>query len=155
MGGSFPALQIGLPNIVDKVHEFIEQPWFVQWGSSSNAGSGSIVATQMAPGKGYGKPGEQAMSDFNGWGNGGSSFQHSGGSVSTSAWDGLAPPQGLDVVAGALSSLPPSIADSNNKSQCISFTCPVNCVSAVIGKGGAGTKEISVATGAKIMIREI
>lgn len=61
----------------------------------------------------------------------------------------------IEMVTGAVSTLPPHLTDPSNNRHSISLTCPSTCVSAVIGKGGAITKEITAATGAKIMIREI
>jgi len=174
--GGFDAMQNGLPNIIDRTMEFSGAPWFRDWAMTTNAGNEDVVATHMASskggkkggkkgeGKGHGKPGTQAIGgEFNGWGNGRDDDGYAGGGGRGShggggrgRWEPVAESSsGLDMVAGALSSLPASAASLSNRSQSLTFSCPMNCVSHVIGKGGAGTKEITAATGAKIMIREI
>merc|ERR1711972_893877 len=64
-------------------------------------------------------------------------------------------PPGLELIAGAIHTLPQNLANPMDRSQKVSFNVPAACVSAVIGKGGMGVKEISQATETKIGIREI
>lgn len=195
LDGEFMAVQVGVPNIMEKVAEFMDQPWFARWSSESNAGSHHVAAVQMGkgkgkagcgkpapvqsalpaafanqnkgahvvPAKGYGKAegkGYGKAEGKNGKGYG-KAAADSGGWNSAPA---RAPPQtqawatgspALDMLANALVALPRGASDLRSRGQSVSFTCPEHCVSAVIGKGGVITKEISGATGVKVMIREI
>merc|ERR1712050_229520 len=60
-----------------------------------------------------------------------------------------------DAMVNAVNSLPPALLLPDDQSAAINLSCPAEYVSALIGKGGIGTKEITQATGAKIQIREI
>jgi len=64
-------------------------------------------------------------------------------------------PAAMDMVSHAVQSLPLSCIGPKGKSQRVLFNIPSACVSAIIGKGGSGVKEISTGTRTKIMIREI
>jgi len=223
--GPYAGMQAAVTNMAERVMEFIEAPWFVQWATISNAGNPNVAISQVgakngvAGGKGPkgGKGGFAAAGGWSapigapmkggggdgGWGAGGKgggdwSGQMKGGcggggdwnaqgcsgmkgcGKSPGGWGGMGPAQqqsaagkgyspaannswnqgsasgyGADVLVQAAQSLPPGIAAQSNTSQNLSFTCPAGCVSMVIGKQGLGTKEITAATGAKIMIREI
>ena len=63
--------------------------------------------------------------------------------------------ENIDMLSTAVSAMPPSLANSNDRSQVLQFNCPAAYVSALIGKAGMGTKHIAVTTDTKIMIREI
>lgn len=164
--GGIAGVQAALPHIIEKVSESAQQHWFSGWACTSNAGhGGNVVATAVvtnSKGKGGWKGG-------GGWDKGGKKGGwDKGGKSGWDDWGAGAPQQqgweeqgggewdqrNLEVIAGALQRMPPGANTLANR-QRICFACPSALVSAVIGKGGSGVKEISGATGANVMIREI
>jgi len=180
MKGGLQGVQAAVPNIIEKVSQFMADPGFSTWASSSQAGLGAPVATQVAPGKasGKGKGGYASGPPRNlppvgggNWSYGWTrppeeepAFGALGLEMSQHVAYAQDPqwshhpedsPAALDMVSHAVQSLPVSCLDTNGKSQRVFFNIPAACVSAIIGKGGAGVKEISAGTQTKIMIREI
>lgn len=167
--GSFPGVQAGLPQVIEKCAEVACMPWFPQWMMTSHAGSETVTTTQVACSKGGLKGGfkggykGQAIGGVTSKGNAG--FKGWGKDAEVSNWapsNGYGRPQAgnswtqsgsLDLLASALQRIPPGAAWPSK--QRIAFGIPADVVSAVIGKGGAGTKEISGLTGATIMIRDV
>jgi len=101
-----------------------------------------------APAKGHRFKGWGEEAD-NGWG-GGHSYQAPAPAI-VDRWSPQS--QDVEILSLAVQRLPHGSNRDNR--QRINFPCPSGIVSAVIGKGGAGTKEIANLTGAKLMIREI
>mmetsp|Transcript_64987 Transcript_64987/g.128375 ORF Transcript_64987/g.128375 Transcript_64987/m.128375 type:complete len:407 (-) Transcript_64987:77-1297(-) len=180
MQGSLQGVQAAVPNIIEKVSQFMADPGFSTWASSSQAGFGAPVATQVAPGKasGKGKGGYGSGPPRTGTPVGGEGGNWSDGWTrppEEGAFGALGPdmsqhmvyaqdpswshpeesPAAMDMVSHAVQSLPVSCLGTNGKSQRVFFNIPAACVSAIIGKGGSGVKEISAGTQTKIMIREI
>lgn len=192
MQGSLQGVQAAVPNIIEKVSQFMADPGFGTWASSSQAGFGAPVATQVAPGKasgkgkgGYGSGPPRNLPPVGGgnWSDGwtrppeeGTAFGALGADMSYPAvayaqesvgsdaprlyedasWshpEDAVP--AMDMVSHAVQSLPVSCLGTNGRPQRVFFNIPAACVSAIIGKGGAGVKEISAGTQTKIMIREI
>jgi len=177
MQGSLQGIQTAVPNIIEKVAQFMSDPGFPTWAASSQAGFGVPVATQVAPGKASGK-GKKGGFDMGGARNltpiGGGNWSDGWtrpeevmpyGAMSPEVAQQVAyaqeaagwgeSPAAMDMVSHAVQSLPMSCLGSNGKSQRVLFNIPAACVSAIIGKGGSGVKEISAGTQTKIMIREI
>lgn len=173
IGDQTVAISAGLSNVIERVSTFLEMPWFPAWATTSNAGGEGYVAASLAKGAGKGKEkGHEAYgkagppkgcgkaapaASFSGWGSGGyESHAPSFGGKGKGGWSApaaVAGAPGIDMLASAASVLPPGQLNENGHS--VMFNIPAQCVSAVIGKGGAGTKEITGLTGAKINIREI
>mmetsp|Transcript_30243 Transcript_30243/g.86686 ORF Transcript_30243/g.86686 Transcript_30243/m.86686 type:complete len:394 (+) Transcript_30243:97-1278(+) len=169
--GSLEGMATALPNLVEKVAAFASEPGFAAWAATSQAGNGSAMAMQVAPGKASGKGKAAPRAPYagswsNGWGNGWTRHDEA---VAYPVAEGhhrrahRAPPEwgpppestGLELITSAIQTMPPAMLSPSDRSQKVTFNCPAFCVSAVIGKGGAGVKEISAATQTKIMIREI
>lgn len=165
--GSIAGIHVALPNMIEKVAALTTEPGFATWAATSHAGSGAAVATQVAPGKAGGKgkgAGGNRIPSSGGWSDGWTKNDEAvkfpplddgyRPSMGTQAhWSDVADP--LDMVSHAVQSLPPSLLNPADRTQKVTFACPAACVSAIIGKGGSGVKEISGATQTKIMIREI
>jgi len=181
LSGSLNGVQAAVTNIIEKIAQSMSDPGFVTWASSSQAGSGVPFAQQVAPCKGslkgkgkmdYGK-GDYGKGDYGWcgpWGGWGDGWGQPEGPM---PWDGAMAPdmaqqvayaqeaawgessEAMEVVNHAAQSLPMSCLGANGKTQKVNFNIPAASVSAIIGKGGAGVKEISTGTKTKIMIREI
>ena len=97
-------------------------------------------------GMGMGGMGMGGMDFGKGKGKGKDEFaSYGGGAANTQA--------NIDMLSQAVSALPSSLGP--DRSQQILFNCAAGYVSALIGKAGAGTKQIAMMTDTKIMIREI
>jgi len=68
---------------------------------------------------------------------------------------GAATQENIDMLSSAVSAMPPTLANSTDRSQVLQFSVQESFVSALIGKAGAGTKQIAINTDTKIMLREV
>eukprot|EP00442_Polarella_glacialis_P046835 CAMPEP_0115093702 /NCGR_PEP_ID=MMETSP0227-20121206/27773_1 /TAXON_ID=89957 /ORGANISM="Polarella glacialis, Strain CCMP 1383" /LENGTH=365 /DNA_ID=CAMNT_0002486271 /DNA_START=29 /DNA_END=1126 /DNA_ORIENTATION=- len=157
LAGPLMGVQIALPTLLEKIAECVMLPWFTNWAYNVNAaggkGGGKGMDKGMMKGKGKGKGkdfGGGCGGDFGGCGGGGGFGGCGGGGGS-----GAATQSNVDMLSMAVSSLPAAIANPTDRSQKLQFNCPQACVSAIIGKAGAGIKEISMATDSKISIKDI
>eukprot|EP00931_Biecheleriopsis_adriatica_P025938 TRINITY_DN15829_c0_g1_i1.p1 TRINITY_DN15829_c0_g1~~TRINITY_DN15829_c0_g1_i1.p1 ORF type:complete len:493 (-),score=122.42 TRINITY_DN15829_c0_g1_i1:119-1597(-) len=63
--------------------------------------------------------------------------------------------ENIDMLSTAVSAMPPSLTNSQDRSHVAQFNCPAGYVSALIGKAGMGTKQIAMSTDTKVMVRDI
>ncbi|CAK9028853.1 unnamed protein product [Durusdinium trenchii] len=176
LAGPLQNMQIALPMILEKVEELATQPFFANWAFSCLAATGAGVKGTLGKGKGMAMDGFKGGDAFKGKGKGkdmggmgmggmgmggmgmgGMDFgkgkgkgkdefaSYGGGAANTQA--------NIDMLSQAVSALPSSLGP--DRSQQILFNCAAGYVSALIGKAGAGTKQIAMMTDTKIMIREI
>jgi len=180
--GSLSGVQEAFPIIGEKVNALIEEPWFGTWAASSHCRldlDGAPVYAGCAKGKGKGKGKANGNYDYADYGIGYRGRDYNDAGFERNAGlEPLGPPspglhhsreliplpeselvdpatQGADAMLSALNMLPPALLDPADQSAAINLACPAECVSALIGKGGTGTREISQLTGTKIMVREI
>lgn len=157
--GPMPGLQVAAPYILEKVAEVAMQPWFTKWAFQIASREGLAAIQGTAP---YSSP----------KGKGKASFEVSKGYAQAAYEPSYRPPQSfsapppaqmgivsvqpdVDMLSAAVSAVPDALANPLDQSQAVQLSCPAACVSGVIGKAGAGVKEISGATGTKISIRDI
>ncbi|CAE8612218.1 unnamed protein product, partial [Polarella glacialis] len=166
LAGPLMGVQIALPTLLEKIAECVMLPWFTNWAYNVNAaggkGGGKGMDKGMMKGKGKGKGkdfGGGCGGDFGGCGGGGGFGGCGGGGgfggCGGGGGSGAATQSNVDMLSMAVSSLPAAIANPTDRSQKLQFNCPQACVSAIIGKAGAGIKEISMATDSKISIKDI
>merc|ERR1712157_495048 len=60
-----------------------------------------------------------------------------------------------DVIIAAAQRLPPELAHPQAQGPVVALGIPATMASGLIGKSGAGTKEIAASTGAKVNVRPI
>lgn len=144
--GTISGIQGALPNLFEKMEtEASPMSWFTTWAYTSHAGTdGGLMGLPL------GKGGKPRTKKGEGKGPGGIVFP------SASTHDiTVATPANMEMIAGALQSLPVHLALPGDWSQRISFNIPETSVSALIGRAGQAIKEISGATGTKVQIRDI
>eukprot|EP00931_Biecheleriopsis_adriatica_P087609 TRINITY_DN62049_c0_g1_i1.p1 TRINITY_DN62049_c0_g1~~TRINITY_DN62049_c0_g1_i1.p1 ORF type:complete len:413 (+),score=83.03 TRINITY_DN62049_c0_g1_i1:143-1240(+) len=144
--GPIGGLQTTVCFMLEKMNEITTAPWFANWAFDIKAGHGS--AKGMDKGKGKGKGGKDK---------GPPAYVAAPAYSAPPASSQVAPSQvsSVDMLSAAVSAIPDRLANSTERSQTLQTTCPQHLISAVIGKGGSGTKEISAATGTVINIRDI
>lgn len=151
--GPMQGLQVAAPYILEKVAEVSMQPWFTKWAFQIASREGLAAIQGTAPyssPKGKGKAGPPPAA-----------YEQSyrpppSYSQPPPAQMGIMSVQpDVDMLSAAVSAVPDALANPLDQSQAVQLSCPAACVSGVIGKSGAGVKEISGATGTKINIRDI
>lgn len=142
--GTISGIQAALPNLFEKMEsEAANMSWFTTWAFTSHAGTDSNAL--VVP---LGKGGKTRTSSKGG--GRALDFASVGQQEVT-----VATPANMEMIAGALQSLPVHLALPGDWSQRITFNIPESSVSSLIGKAGVAIKEISGATGTKVQIREI
>jgi len=156
LAGPLMGMQTALPNLLEKIMEVAMMPWFTKWAFSINAaqGPGGEKGGFKGKGKGKGKP------DFSQGGGmpGGYQGGMPGGMPGGFSGGAGAPGQGgvnVDMLSSAVSAVSDSLASPLHQSSTMQCACPAGCVGAVMGKGGEGFKEISMATGTQINITDV
>eukprot|EP00933_Yihiella_yeosuensis_P008110 TRINITY_DN113421_c0_g1_i1.p1 TRINITY_DN113421_c0_g1~~TRINITY_DN113421_c0_g1_i1.p1 ORF type:complete len:402 (-),score=81.57 TRINITY_DN113421_c0_g1_i1:118-1164(-) len=143
-----------LPLILEKVQECVSMPWFSEWAYNVAAAGGEAAFQMKGKGKGKGKG-----KDFYGMDPYSMGVGMDGGMGMKGKGKGDGPPvtaqSNVDMLSAAVSAMPQALANPMDKSQKMTFACQSDCVSTLIGRQGAGVKEISMATDTKIQIRDI
>eukprot|EP00933_Yihiella_yeosuensis_P080914 TRINITY_DN9442_c0_g1_i1.p1 TRINITY_DN9442_c0_g1~~TRINITY_DN9442_c0_g1_i1.p1 ORF type:complete len:382 (+),score=98.58 TRINITY_DN9442_c0_g1_i1:71-1147(+) len=140
LAGPLMGASQALPLILEKVQECAMFPWFTQWAYNVTAASPDAAMSFKGKGKG----------DFGGKGGGYADGMGGKGMDPT-----MATQSNVDMLSAAVSAMPQALANPMDRSQKMTFACPAEYVSSLIGKQGAGVKEISMATDTKIQIRDI
>lgn len=170
--GTSQACANAVPWLVEKMLTSVSEPWFMSWVFSSSAAGGGkggkgIKGSKSSKGKGKDSWGFQSAVSS---GNGAAAY-HSGMRSGVSSGGIIGPPSGMrsgvsngssigfgpDPAAAlthAAQMLPSSLMNPQDRSQVISMGIAAELVSPLIGKGGAGVKEITQACGAKVAIRD-
>eukprot|EP00441_Pelagodinium_beii_P019831 CAMPEP_0197657756 /NCGR_PEP_ID=MMETSP1338-20131121/44825_1 /TAXON_ID=43686 ORGANISM="Pelagodinium beii, Strain RCC1491" /NCGR_SAMPLE_ID=MMETSP1338 /ASSEMBLY_ACC=CAM_ASM_000754 /LENGTH=351 /DNA_ID=CAMNT_0043234205 /DNA_START=212 /DNA_END=1267 /DNA_ORIENTATION=+ len=128
ISGSSEALEYVLVEVNKQIQMLNTEAWFAQWASSNNvvpAGGGN--AAMM----GYGAS---------------TMPMHLGGPTYSSP--------GINTMIQVAQGLPPYVME-DSRGFALSCVVPNRLVGGLIGRGGAGTKEVQMLTGTKIGIREI
>jgi len=166
--GNLEGIAVALPVLIDKVADFAPEPGFAVWAATSHAGHGCTLAAQLVPGMANGKdkggPWQSRaaasavtvgiLNDNRKRPDEASGRLHEAPRTELE-WCSEAESASVELLASAIATLPPGVLDPSDRSQKVTFSCPASCVGAIIGKGGAGVKEVSSTTQTKIMIREI
>lgn len=138
LSGSQQALEYVMAEVNKQVQALGTEPWFQSWATSSAAGGGmgglSLGSAYSSGGKGGGK-----SSGGGGYGGG---LSHGRGSP------------GVDLMVQVAQGLPSYVME-DSRGFALSCVVPNRLVGGIIGRGGAGTKEVQTLTGTKIGIREI
>ncbi|CAE8582291.1 unnamed protein product [Polarella glacialis] len=125
ISGTPQALEYVLVEVNRQVQMLNSEPWYTAWASSTN----------VVPG-GYGGGGGMGGGGYGGGG---------GGSYAS---------PGIGTMINVAQSLPPYVME-DSRGFALSCVVPNRLVGGLIGRGGAGTKEVQMMTGTKIGIREI
>merc|ERR1719270_2313282 len=113
------------------------EPWFQTWASNSGGVSSGGGGGNSRNGQGYGGPSSYPMPSGGG-GGGGMNFNG----------------PGIDLMVRVAQGLPPYVME-DSRGFALSCVVPNRLVGGLIGRGGAGTREIQQLTGTKIGICEI
>eukprot|EP00930_Biecheleria_cincta_P079136 TRINITY_DN6685_c0_g1_i1.p1 TRINITY_DN6685_c0_g1~~TRINITY_DN6685_c0_g1_i1.p1 ORF type:complete len:411 (-),score=93.95 TRINITY_DN6685_c0_g1_i1:69-1301(-) len=184
LAGPVLGIQEALPRILERVAEVSSQPWFSRWALNVHAAGGDAAVSVKGVGKGKHKDyggcsGYSGGRDWGGgkdWAGGGGYSGGCGGKGGKGDYKGksgsksgqqfgnglqklgsgaAATTENIDMLSAAVSALPASLANTGDRSQTLTFNCPAELVSALIGKGGSGTKQIAINTDTKVMVRDI
>lgn len=166
VSGSQQAVELIFGEINKQIQGQNEEPWFSVWASSTTGLSGGFGGGKgKGEGKGsFGKGGGGGGGDFGGGGGfgggfgaggggggfgGGGNFGGGGGSHSA-GMNAQGVPLMMEVAQGM-----PSYVMEDPRGFALSCVVPNKLVGGLIGRSGAGTKEVQTITGTKIGIREI
>mmetsp|Transcript_31127 Transcript_31127/g.96839 ORF Transcript_31127/g.96839 Transcript_31127/m.96839 type:complete len:347 (-) Transcript_31127:112-1152(-) len=128
VSGTLEALEVVGREVIKATQEMRAEPWFPAWASSHDAGA----APQYSQGS---RAGATAAPLY--------ALEQSPGAIT-----------GMDVMAHVAQGLPPYVVD-DPRGFALSCVVPRSLVGGLIGRGGAGTREIRAMTGTKINIRDI
>eukprot|EP00933_Yihiella_yeosuensis_P009657 TRINITY_DN1156_c0_g1_i1.p1 TRINITY_DN1156_c0_g1~~TRINITY_DN1156_c0_g1_i1.p1 ORF type:complete len:351 (-),score=91.70 TRINITY_DN1156_c0_g1_i1:64-1116(-) len=124
--GTEQAIEYVLQEVNRQIQMLSQEQWYATWASTT-----SVVPAMM----------------------GGMGMQGYGGPMGGGKGGGYGHP-GIDCMMRVASSLPPYVME-DSRGFAMSCVVPNRLVGGLIGRGGAGTKEVQMITGTKISIREI
>eukprot|EP00442_Polarella_glacialis_P011271 CAMPEP_0115166958 /NCGR_PEP_ID=MMETSP0227-20121206/74395_1 /TAXON_ID=89957 /ORGANISM="Polarella glacialis, Strain CCMP 1383" /LENGTH=283 /DNA_ID=CAMNT_0002579515 /DNA_START=190 /DNA_END=1041 /DNA_ORIENTATION=- len=145
LSGSQQAVEYLMAEVNKQVQALSEEPWFASWiatnsGVAGGMGMGMMPSYSGDHGGGRGGGGKGGGKGIGGGGGGG-------------GYGSMGNP-GLDLMMQVASGMPPYVME-DSRGFALSCVVPNRLVGGIIGRGGAGTKEVQIQTGTKIGIREI
>lgn len=140
ISGTQQAVECVMAEVNRNVQALNKEPWFQSWASNP----GSVTAPGGSGGGGRNGQGYAPQVSAGGGGAGGGGGEGAGGYNAT----------GVDLMFRVAQGLPPYVME-DARGFALSCVVPNRLVGGLIGRGGAGTKEVQQLTGTKIGIREI
>eukprot|EP00927_Polykrikos_kofoidii_P002973 TRINITY_DN1117_c0_g1_i8.p1 TRINITY_DN1117_c0_g1~~TRINITY_DN1117_c0_g1_i8.p1 ORF type:complete len:425 (+),score=67.87 TRINITY_DN1117_c0_g1_i8:111-1277(+) len=156
--GNHESLMVCCREFNKQVQAIQEEPWFPQWASNNSGFSdGADVSRGGTPSRGGGGSHAAPWAGGNGGNDGGYSSRGGGGYGGVATYGGgggASSSGGMDLLYNIASELPSYVME-DSRGFALSCAVPNAVVGGLIGRGGAGTKEIQNLTGTKIAIREV
>lgn len=134
MQGTAEGLESVLVEVNKQVQSLNSEPWFAQWASTTVQVGQTNLTGNLAGALAAGSTGSAQLPGM-----------HVPGAFSS---------PGIDTMVRVAQGLPPYVME-DSRGFALSCVVPNRLVGGLIGRGGAGTKEIQQLTGTKIGIREI
>mmetsp|Transcript_9201 Transcript_9201/g.15063 ORF Transcript_9201/g.15063 Transcript_9201/m.15063 type:complete len:377 (-) Transcript_9201:17-1147(-) len=154
--GTCQALEYVMNEANIQVQKLGDEPWFADWSQFSAAKLYGGGGGGGHYGGGGGRGGGGGHYDYDSGSRGGDrSHSRNGGHGGYGGHDsGYGSGSGLDVLMRVSQDLPGYVVE-DSRGFALSCVVPNRLVGGLIGRGGAGTKEIQAMTGTKIGIREL